>query len=877
MQRRFAYDEIAAQPLAQLRQAVAGAFRSGKMTESFPQVVDRIEKYLETHAPEWLPVFSEEKTKIYTAAQRGMMVEPPRLDRPELQLLWGAALGALSEQMRDPRNPLQNSDAWKQVAASDVLEEERRFCAQAASALPGLRDRQGNLLVEWGAPLRGYPDLGFYCDPVTGTVHLDMIWTLITGVEPSRSLMLREAAHGLGTLYFTEEMQRIRAEMIAIKAEENRTPEQHTRMIHLAAQWLARYDVTVEAENNFACRFAADRAKVSAQDYAASLNYAEAVTGNIPEAARFARTPVTGPVPVKARFGNVLRALHHSFFRNNGLFPDTEEGWQSAGVRPEWIETADGSKKGMAALSELADMCHEMEKLQPDLRDRSASDAWHAQKMDECSRARCVLAEKIFDRFVSHMVPELELEAEKNPDETMDRMEQLTGGDPQPGQDGQEPGEGRDPSEDETSVDGKKERDSRIPPKNPREAKGLPSEGDPQPGEGEPGEGEPGEGEGEPGPGEGEGEGEGEPGEGEGEGDGDGDGEEKEPEEKDPHESDPKDGEGGRDHGDSFNNNGPQDPEDDGSFNEYQRIIGPHGDAIREATAVMKKIQEKLIIRIQEESRKNSLVPEDGDVGRFQSDALKDRLIKQFSGQAIDESDFETFRMDGPIRTISPPTEIHIWIDGSGSMAGEPVEMAITTGCILYEAAKEAGMEVYITMLGDPAPLPIARPGMSNREIGKAITSVREGQGGDKDYLAPTLDKMIRDTIGKKRKLNEPVGNTHCFVVSDGMFTDQANALELVQSVNKNVEHATLDFALINARGGMGAGIEKVAQDLNAKSDRARIGYTHVFNAGEIHNGIMTLLNGRLKDVRPGDAIPLAKKQKEFKTVKLKDQYRRGR
>ena len=167
---------------------------------------------------------------------------------------------------------------------------------------------------------------------------------------------------------------------------------------------------------------------------------------------------------------NLLRAMHYSFFKNNNLFPDTPEGWRSVGVRPEWIETSDGAKKGVEALAELSALCQKMENLQPGATDRSSGDNRYAQQMAECSVERCKVADAIFERFAAHMMPELELDAEKNPQETMDRMDQMTGnGDPQEadGEDG-----------DSADVKGKgKERDSRVPPENPRKAKGLKDEG----------------------------------------------------------------------------------------------------------------------------------------------------------------------------------------------------------------------------------------------------------------------------------------------------------------------------------------------------------------------------------------------------------------
>ena len=266
--------------------------------------------------------------------------------------------------------------------------------------------------------------------------------------------------------------------------------------------------------------------------------------------------------------------------------------------------------------------------------------------------------------------------------------------------------------------------------------------------------------------------------------------------------------------------------EDEGSYNEYLRILAPHRDLIRQATALMKKIQEKLTIDIQDPSTRNSLVPEDGDVARFQPQAMQDRLVKQFSGQAIDETDFETFRVDGPVRTISPPTEIQIWIDGSGSMSGAPVEMAITTGCIIYEAAREAGMDVYISMMGEPDPLIIAKPGQSDKEIGKNIESVREGQGGNKDMLSPVIVDMVNSTLEKKRGLSEPVGNTHAFAITDGGFTDGQRAIDSVAAIHKASPHTTIDFVMIG--GGGFTQIERLVDATNKKDRKETLGHKSV-------------------------------------------------
>lgn len=883
------YEGVVKDPLARLRQKAAAYLRKQDGLEIADVVAD-IQRHVAHTAPEDLPRFRDEWEKAQIAINNrhgihrgavfgGGAEDGPDLSTPELQLLWGVALASVARNWNAEyeERPIEEMPLWTSAAASETLEQERRIAAHVIAAVPGLRERAGSLRVEWSAPRNGYPDTGFYCDTLTSTVHLDLVWTLITGIEPARSLMLRETAHGLGTLFFTPAMHRIRDEMAEIKGKGLRTAEEHKEMLRLAAQWLARFDVTCGAEDNYAQRFAAGRTKVSAQDFSTSLHYAEAVTGGIPEAVK--NLPNAGK-SADGQIENIKRALHYAYFGGTDFFDKTtEEGWRSVGVEPSLVMTSDGAKRGMAALQELCEMAAVMESLQPKARDAGAGDAYVAKMMDGFSRARCEQADKIFDRFASHLIPGLEKEAEANPGKVIDRMKQLTGGDKkedesdedfdgEPGEDG----EGGEPGEDEADVEGEgRIKDVRLPPKDPKESKGFGEDGDPMPGEGEgePGEGEPGDGEGEPG------EGEGEPGDGEGE-DGEGESEYGDAEEQDDlkETDDRPEGEGGKNHGGTFTDEEPE-LEEDGKYNEYLRIIEPHADAIRKSAALLRKMKEKLSFDVEDPVVRHSLVPEDGDVGRFESERLKDRLIRQISGQSLDESDFENFRMDGPTRKVSPQTEIHICIDGSGSMSGAPINMAIQAGCVLYEAAREAGLDVYITMLGAPHPLPIAKPGMSDRDIGKNIDAVSRGRGGDEDYLAATMAMVLRNTINRKKNLGELVGNTHMFVITDAMFTDQTLALDHVKQTAQNCPHLTLDLLLINGRRGQG--VVSLADEMNRKAARNPIGYKDVMNPGQIHDVMLEMLNDRLRALRPGDAIQLKQKQKEFKTVKLKNDYGRGR
>ncbi len=898
------YEKLMKQPLMQLRQELATLFLTRTLNvESYQLFSLKLKKHIMSQRGADLAQFQNEMNIAQQMITGWIPDHSPNVSTPELQLLWGAALGLEAMRYGDR---LENANMWQKLTASHEIEEERLFCTRVAASLPGLKERHGILRAAWKLPRNGYPEPGFVCDPQTATVHLDLAWSLISGLEQARGLLLNEAANGIGTLYFTPKMMKISKEMEDIKAKKVRSEEEHKEMTRLATQWLARFQVTVAAEENFANRMAAELAKISIQDYATALNHVICTMGGIPESVELVKKTVDEPDD-KTKLYNLQRAIYFSFFEENGFFENTKDGWQSMGVNPDWISTSDGKLRGMEAVEELRSFCKKMEDLQPDLRDRMVGDAWYARQMEACAAERALLAEQIFERFAAHLMPGLEELALRNPEKTKNEMQELSG------QDEDEPDIAA--IKDKKTGKSRMEYDTPQPPQSPREARGFKddqkSEGemsedgegkefdeeamkealeklrqDLKSGKGDQKEkGDSGDGDGDEGNEAGD-----DPMEGAGDGDGDdgtdgGEGRDGDDKEGKLAHDDAADldqikklkealkGGGGDGPGKSMTDERPT-LDGKGDLDEYRRMIAPHRDAISKAANIMRKIQEKLTVSVQDPSHKNSLVPEDGDVGRFQSKSMQDRLVKQFSKQAIDESDFEAFSVDGPVRKIPAKSEIHIWVDGSGSMTGKPVEMAITTGCILYEAAKEVGMDVYIGMLGDPHPLSIAKPGMSDREIGQAIVKVRRGQGGDKDYLSSSIAKMIETTLEKKKDLSQLVGNTHVFVVTDGGFTDMEVALSHVKSLQKESPHTTMDFVMI---GSLKSLVIDAADEVNSTAVKAPIGYTIVDSPSKISDGVIELLTKRLKNTRSEDAISLKHKQKELKSVKRpKDPYGRS-
>jgi uncharacterized protein with von Willebrand factor type A (vWA) domain len=329
---------------------------------------------------------------------------------------------------------------------------------------------------------------------------------------------------------------------------------------------------------------------------------------------------------------------------------------------------------------------------------------------------------------------------------------------------------------------------------------------------------------------------------------------------------DPLTGGGGRSYGMTFSDKTPEPPKREGDYDEYLKMIAPHKNIIRSLTATFEKIKQRQTITIPQQSRERSLLPQDGNPQRFSADSFRNRMTKIHTGQNISTSDFKHFKIDVPDKKVPAPIEVAILIDGSGSMQGEPIEAAIKCGCILYEAAKNAGINLHIMMLGDRVPMQVAKPGDSSVEIGKAIERVRRGQGGDRDYLAPALKKTLALSTEKKDQ-NAYEGKTHVFVVSDGFFTDEEKSMEAVKAISETCPHLTLDFVLIPNGNGGHPDIKDVAKRNNENVSRNQIGCKSLRSVSGIQEGLMDLLNQRLVATKHADAVTIAEKQKEFKKV----------
>ena len=104
--------------------------------------------------------------------------------------------------------------------------------------------------------------------------------------------------------------------------------------------------------------------------------------------------------------------------------------------------------------------------------------------------------------------------------------------------------------------------------------------------------------------------------------------------------------------------------------------------------------------------------------------------VKRATGQRIEEPDLRRWKMDEVKMT---PTSVELWIltDGSQSMTwdrrGRPIDAAVQSMAILYEAGRRADFDVFAGMWGDEKLRLLAQPGERDQNIGKNFQAAKNG------------------------------------------------------------------------------------------------------------------------------------------------------
>lgn len=935
-------DDIMANPLSEIRADAAYTFAKGRFSD---KTFDRLAEDLRPTAAD-AGAFDAELAKVRTALKTGKAPATPNLQTPQNQLLWGAALAALDntpDLMKNWPEELQAKKVsalplWNQIAhCPDARTELRENAFILATSLKNPKTK-----IAWGAPDR-YPDVAFYFNSRENRINLDMVWSLMIGIEHSRAANLHEIGHSQGTLFEPKGTEA--AYQALLKADERRRDPNLTEAERLIAEremefrytdYRMRYLTFDEAENNYANRYAVNQSQRSAQDFGTAVNTVEttlclplhrAFDENKPEPDK--------PAPMDL-YKNLKALLRYSFYVNNGMAEDTDEGWRRVGVRKEWLSGKDKDGNPMTpdeCFADIRALCTTLENTQPTARDRLFGASVYAKKAEECSRRRAEIVDDLYDRYVADLIPEIVREKEKEKElqqQQQGGQQNQNNGDQQDRQNQQQQsGQNGNDGENNENKDGnrKTETDRQLEQmeqqmsqavkdmKDKRENGGDEKESDGKSAKGKNGE------------------------ENNDEGKDDktaGAGNDKEDDNnKDSGKDASDDKESGKDddgetvedlinnknnaqnteqtessdksdkadsqqnESDSNNNSdaaskdssgkgkqnenwNPSDkasksdkkadardlraflPENLQSINEYNQIVKDHQQTAKRLKSQLVRMQNSYL-GAEKESNKRQLVPEDGDISKFDVDSYVERQKKLATGQEVDERDFEHFRVKGEREKTPAPIDIAILIDRSGSMGrgpGSKLETALTTACVLFESArKNPFFNVYIAAAGDPQSLTIAEPGMKDTEIARRITTLRDNCGGCKDMMADAIETTM--TKIKNNKKQEYAGATHFFVVSDGNFNDEKESVPMIKTICEKAKAGNVTFNTILTEKNRNM-IENLADEMSAGAGSKRIDRVHISGPKDIERALTAMLNRRMAEMCKVEAQTNDRKAKDF-------------
>ena len=239
-----------------------------------------------------------------------------------------------------------------------------------------------------------------------------------------------------------------------------------------------------------------------------------------------------------------------------------------------------------------------------------------------------------------------------------------------------------------------------------------------------------------------------------------------------------------------------------GSWEDFSKRVTLHGAVIGVMAKGLEKLKRAQLKFVHKVSKRHSLIPEGGDLRRFNQEAMYKLLQRMAKREKFDKDHLNMFRKDGRVAAETRPTRI-ILIDGSRSMSmGRhplPMDKAIQEAVIDYMASRIAGYDTFITMFGPQNPLIIAQPGDSLVEIGKRIELVHGGLN-TMTYLSPALLETIR-MVAYRKKFEEPyVGFTNFVIYSDGDIDDMAPSRAIIHQVFQHAPKTTFDFVLITTK-----------------------------------------------------------------------------
>jgi Mg-chelatase subunit ChlD len=311
-------------------------------------------------------------------------------------------------------------------------------------------------------------------------------------------------------------------------------------------------------------------------------------------------------------------------------------------------------------------------------------------------------------------------------------------------------------------------------------------------------------------------------------------------------------------------------------WNSYGGLMSHLKGYVKKTGRLLERIrdmqQEKTIKR----SRDLEVFPEGKEMDRLSVEAHKNWTVKR-KGQIASKEDLKRFEKDKQNR--KPTTiDIVLLIDGSASMTmdgykvgkAKPMEIALLSSIILYEAAKEVDANVYIALWGNENPIMLAKPGDDRKKIEQNLLKAKKGMSCGTN-LAPSIKKITSELAAHKSSGYS--GYTHMMVISDGDISDPDESVKAINTLLHASDYTTLEFAVLKKGEEVKTRMEEVADRVKTGNPSQKIGVHRDGDPNSIPAGIVGLIFQKIRTMKSFAAVPWARKRKQFQRASRKHNF----
>lgn len=448
-------ENILREPLTRHRLFLNAKLRAAQNPENpQPFTVDDLRDFM-AKIPSSAEDYKKEAVNVIEAVTTGKAPQEPKFDTPEKQLIWGAALAYLTlnpEQMKTWTTPpaedvkLPGTDLWKQVTGTEFAYSE--LLSHAHYIREALRDK--DMRYAWGEP-----GSSFTYDRQKKTINIDFMQSLIVGFEHARADVNREIGHSMLSVTYPKRMREVYKEMAPLmkksrlaqaKKGPQLKPEEYKKLRMLSAEWQLRHMMFAAAEENVANKFVSNLGQQVLQDFGVSLNNTAVTHRGV----GLMRLPEDGMSDELRRYMNLCNTVQLSFFQNNGLFENTDDGWGKVGIDPNLVRKTgtlasrpDGQKDDTDGISHpdfeyLRELCggpKGLENLQPKQHERLFGWANLANRVQRADEDRKAIIEEIWKLYGEDLIQQVLKQANDQIDQQLKEAQEKQ---QQQGQDGQD-------------------------------------------------------------------------------------------------------------------------------------------------------------------------------------------------------------------------------------------------------------------------------------------------------------------------------------------------------------------------------------------------------------------------------------------------------